>query len=86
MRKRKMSNARIIAQSTSSATITKQTGVNQCEWSSICPCLGKCRVSGIFTRFGTNTCACRDYFKPSLLEGFLNNDKSKQNKKTMSDM
>lgn len=82
MRKRKMSNVRTTATSTSSARTTKKT-ITKCEWSHICPCVGKCRVSGVFTRFGTNQCACRDYFKPQFLEGFLKHGQSRSNRRRL---
>jgi hypothetical protein len=35
----------------------------KCEYSALCPALGKCRISGIFTRYNTNNCICRDLMK-----------------------
>ena len=43
--------------------ITKPTARTECEYSTLCPALGKCRISGIFTRYNTNNCICRDLMK-----------------------
>jgi len=61
---------------TNSAHTTKKTIVTECEWSQTCPAVNKCRLGGVFTRYDTNDCVCRDYFRPQMLEGFLKHDKS----------